>query len=320
MSPPRRSHGLIIKPGKGVVGTFPVPDGTRLDIPQPPTLPEGTIPFHLTPRADGLAVDTTPGAYIQRRWSPRRRRWPEVAAFDDRVQQLEQRQAATAEALVQLRERHQAAEQHDNDELAAWVASDHGPRPLVTAPAIARQIEELEREREAIDTAVRSELDEKLAYVVKHRGRLVSEAAKARAEAVTRLRAAIGALAEAREEAVAAVTCELWAVEYPGEKADPSAVPMQLVRGGRIIKAIPNYTAQLAMVSLLEALESDAAWLDKVAEVAVDEKQLDPNREAVWETSEEGREALDRRRQRDRKRLEQTMGPRTGWGDPDWRE
>ena len=116
------------------------------------------------------------------------------------------------------------------------------------------------------------------------------------------------------------MTCELWAVEYPGEKAGPSAVPMQQLRGGRIVKAIPNYTNALAMVSLLEALESDAAWLDKVAEVAVDEKQLDPNREAVWETSEEGREALDRRRQRDRKRLEQTMGPRTGWGDPDWRE
>ena len=93
-----------------------------------------------------------------------------------------------------------------------------------------------------------------------------------------------------------------------------------MLRGGRIIKAIPGYTAQLAMVHVLEALESDVQWLDKVAEATVEEREIDPNKQAIWETSEEGREALDRRRQRDRKRLEHTMGPRTGWGDPDWHE
>ena len=255
----RSSRGLIIKPGKGVVGTFPVPPGTSTDNQPPPTLPPGTVPFHLTPRPDGLAVDTTPGAYVQRRWSPRRRRWPEVAAFDDRVRQLEQRQAGTSESLVALREQHQTAESHDRDQLAGWVASEPGPRPLPTAPAIAEQITELEREREAIEIAVRSELDQKLAYVERHRHRLVADAAKARGEAVARFRAAIGLMAEAREEAVGAVQCELWATQYPGEGADPSSMPLAMVRGGRIVKAIPNYNSQLAAVSLLEALEADAS-------------------------------------------------------------
>ena len=307
------SRGLIIRPGKGVVNTFPVPEGTRLDIPPAPTLPPGTVPFHLTPRPDGLAVDTSPGAYLRRRWSPRRRRWPAVSAFDDRVRQLEQRHAGTAENLVMLREQHQAAEARDRDELAAWIATEHGPRPVATAPALAEQIVELEREREAIDTAVRSELDQKLAYVEKHRGRLVSEAAKARAEMVERFRTAIGALAEAREEAVAAVQCELWAVEYPGEKADPSAMPLQLVRGGRVVKAIPNYVNALAMVSMVEALQSDAEWLDGVAAARIEEGELDPAREAIWEQSEEGQAALNRRRKRDRERVLGGMGPRTGW-------
>ena len=311
----RSSRGLVIKPGKGVVGTFPVPPGTQTDNYPPPPVPPGTVPFHLTPRPDGLAVDTTPGAYVQRRWSPRRRRWPEVAAFDDRVGQLEQRQAGTSESLAALREQHQTAEQQDRDALALWVAQEDGPRPLASAPAIAEQIAELEREREAIEIAVRSELDGKLAYVQKHRGRLVAEAAKARAELVERFRDAISAMAEAREEATAAVTTELWATLYPDEGADPSAQPMQMIRGGRVVKAIPGYTAQLAMVSLLDALESDAAWLDQVAEGKAEEGELDPNREAIWEASEEGRDALNRRNKRVRKRLEETMGPRVGWGD-----
>ena len=150
-------------------------------------------------------------------------------------------------------------------------------------------------------------------YVERHRGRLISEAAKARAEAVTRLRAAIGALAEAREEAVAAVTCGALAVEFPGETADPSAIPLQQLRGGRIVKAIPGYTAQLAMISMLEALESDAAWLNQVAKTTVEDKQLDPARSAVWETSPEGQEALNRRRKLDRERALGTMRPDTSW-------
>ena len=122
-------------------------------------------------------------------------------------------------------------------------------------------------------------------------------------------------MAEAREEVVGLVQAEVWSVEYPGEKADPSAMALQMVRGGLVVPTIPSYRSSLAMVSVLETLEADAKWLDEVAEKRVEEGELDPNREAIWETSEEGQEALDRRHKRDRERLEETMGPRVGWGD-----
>ncbi len=116
---------------------------------------------------------------------------------------------------------------------------------------------------------------------------------------------------------VASLQTEAWATEYPREAANPSALPLQLVRGGRIVKQIPNYTDQLTAISLLEALEADAAWLDPVMQAKTEESELDPNRDAVWETSPEGQEALNRRRKRDRERLQelQRSGTRAAGND-----
>ena len=132
----RSSKGLIIRPGSGIIATFPVPPGSKTDNHPPPELPPGTVPFHLTPRPAGLAVDIQPGQYVQCRWSPRRRRWPEVAAFDDRVQQLEQRQAGQPKPS-RLRETHTAAEAHEETSsqpgLRQSMASGR-PRPRPPSP------------------------------------------------------------------------------------------------------------------------------------------------------------------------------------------
>ncbi len=63
-------------------------------------------------------------------------------------------------------------------------------------------------------------LDEKTRYVLRNRGRLRGEAAKARHEAAERLQRKISDLEEARADAVAAVEAEQWAAKYPGPDAD----------------------------------------------------------------------------------------------------
>jgi hypothetical protein len=67
---------------------------------------------------------------VQRRFSPRRLRWQQVAEFDERVAERGQRSARTGEELTSLRERHRLAVQADQEALAAWQADDvRGPRP-----------------------------------------------------------------------------------------------------------------------------------------------------------------------------------------------
>ena len=83
------TRGMLVRGGK-VVATVSLPPGTRDATLPPPRTPEGTTPHHMTPRPDGLSVDTSLEAYGQRRWSPTRwhpfkTKWSSVAVFDERV-------------------------------------------------------------------------------------------------------------------------------------------------------------------------------------------------------------------------------------------
>ena len=80
-----KTRALLVQAGKGVVGTFDLPAGTKSESPPRPYVPPDVVPLHETPRPDGLAVDTAVGGYALRRVSLFRNRWPEVLAFDERV-------------------------------------------------------------------------------------------------------------------------------------------------------------------------------------------------------------------------------------------
>ena len=59
-------------------------------------------------------------ANVWKRLSPARNRWPEIAAFDERVAELLQRQAEKASELRDLRDREIGAPAADADRLATW--------------------------------------------------------------------------------------------------------------------------------------------------------------------------------------------------------
>ena len=315
------NRGVVIQGGK-VVDRFPLPPGTKDTTLPPPRLPEGTIPHHLTPRPDGLAADGTPESYGRKgwspsRWNPFRKRFAEVAEFDERASRLEGKQADTTGQLVALREQLGAVQEEDRQTLAVWVEDPAGSvRPLPVAPKIEQTISELEHEQAALTVALHRALDAKTEYVVSHRGRLVREAARARHEAVRALETAIDAVDAARAEAVLTVEVERWAQEYPAAEANPASLRLSLIRGGRILKAVPEITNPLAAQLVLLILRRDAGWLDNLL---ADQQQNDeePNirSEAVWESSVEGNAALNAEKRRIREGLAPRNVSRAGWDE-----
>ena len=313
------SRGLLIRRGlrvNTVMGSLALPPGTKdATLPRPP-LPEGVVPLHATLRADGLAVDRSIEAAVFRRWSPfRRDRWPEVHEFDARVGRLEERHTDMNEQLVALREQLRVAETADRDALAAWLEDSSGTRPLPAAPGIEQRIGELEHERDAIETAMVNAGIAKAEYVAKHRGRLQQEAAKARKASVQKLAEAIDALEQARAAVVEDVRDERWASAFPGPDADAGNLRLAMVRGGRVVKAIPE-VGQLAAERVFATLRADSAWLDEVAaphEQAAGEP--DPHHEAIWEQTDEGRRANYLADRRVRQGLTPRNLHRAGWED-----
>jgi hypothetical protein len=279
-----------------VRGAVPLPEGTRLEVPPRPELPPDTVPAHETPRPDGLAADTSVASYVFKRWTPFKRRWPEVIAFDERVVELEQKQAGVNAELSESREQLPQIEQNDRDALAAWVADPSGcDRPLPAAPAVRERITELEAEREATELAARKVLDEKTRYVDRHRVRLRKEAAKERRKAVKQLQAAIAAVDQAREGVVDCVRAEVWAKEFPGPDADAGSLALQMVRGGRLVKAIPGYQGQLVAQQLTEAMRGDCDWLDSVVADELEDGEVDPDKQAIWLDAPESRPVIARK-------------------------
>jgi hypothetical protein len=82
-----------------------------------------------------------------------------------------------------------------------------------------------------------------------------------RALAVAKLREAIRAVEQAREEAIAALGIEQWAKVFPHEDAGAGHLRLNLLKGGRLSKAMPNVTTITVATSVLQWLLDDAAWL-----------------------------------------------------------
>jgi len=200
--------------------------------------------------------------------------------------------------------------------LATWVAEPHGDRPSPLAPGIEPRIADLAAERDALTTAVERVLDEKERYVTKHRGRLTREAEKACARAVERLAQAISAVEEARAEAVDCVAAQRWAAEFPGERADAGSLRLEHMRGGRLSSALPDFKGLAVSVQVIEWLRDDSRWL---ATVLGDEQrqrdEVDPHHEAIWESSPEGRKAINLANQRIAEQTAPRNVGKAGWGD-----
>jgi hypothetical protein len=211
--------------------------------------------------ADLVAVETN----VWKRLSPTRNRWPEIAEFDQRVAELEMRQAAKADELRELRDLEIAAPAADADRLATWqLDGEQGPRPEPDLPTIREQIQQRQEEREALTRATERVLQEKAEFVAKHRARLVKDADGHADEAHGRYLELVAELAEARAELAAARRATIFARLYPGEQAGQE--PPDTLCGGRAqpLRAM-GLGGNVAPGRVLDALKADADWLREAA-------------------------------------------------------
>jgi len=256
----------------------------------------------------GLPADlVATEANVWKRLTAGRNRWPEIAAFDERVAELEQRQAAVADELRELRDRELAAPATDAERLAAWhLEAEKGPRPEPELPAVKERIEQRQADWEAFTRATQQVLDEKAGFVAKHRGRLVTEADDQTAEAHRRYLDLIDQAAEARQDLFLKRRAAVWARLYPSQESAFDVA--DTFAGGRAkpLKAM-GVGALVAAERVLDALKADADWLREAAtaEQRFAMEGRDPRQppSTVWDQTDEGQQWQRDERQRALDRL-----------------
>jgi len=240
--------------------------------------------------------------------SPRRNRWPEVARFDERVAELQQRQTKITEELTELRERLRLAPAADRDALADWLATgEKGARPEASTLKIEEEIATLEADFDGFTRATEAVLAEKATHVERHRVKLVREADRSTEAAHRRVVDLIDQLAAAREQLADHRESAIWASVYP-DAAAGSALPRQLLAGGlqRPVAEALGIPGQVRAEGVFQALRADADFIKTAAtrqqrEVINGPASPTPHDEAIWTDTPEGA-ALDRERDRAEKK------------------
>ena len=244
---------------------------------------------------------------IFRRFSPRRSHWPEVAAYDKRAAELQQRAAALNDEISRREEALRAASLADREALAQWQLTDgKRRRPAPTAPTIKQEIETKKADRDAALAACERVYEDKAQFVEKNRKRLVREADRATRDAQARYAEAIEAAEQARGELVDCRAAALWAALFPGELAnqvpDVGAVAANLRKP---VEDALQLKTRLPAVGVFRVLRSDVDILGRVQtrEQALALGAADPQQDAAtWagtpeheaQAQKERQEALER--------------------------
>lgn len=198
-----------------------------------------------------------------RRFSPRRSRWPEVAAFDARVSELDTRRAKLVERVGELQQQIAQAEEGDRQALAEWTV-DPAPkkRPKPTAPGLRAELEEATAEADALGVAVARVLEEKAEYVGQNRKRLISQADAETRKLEERYEAQVGELEATREELVEMRQATIWPACY-GTPAAAETMPTANLAAGLAepVKRTLGIRSQIPAANVFEALRVDARVL-----------------------------------------------------------
>jgi hypothetical protein len=230
---------------------------------------------------------------VWRRLSPARNRWPEIAAFDERVAELEMRQTEKAAELRELRDREIAAPAADADRLATWqLDGEKGPRPDPELSAIKEQIRDRQEEVDALTRATTRVLADKVEFWEKHRPRLEKDADGHVDEKHRRYLDLVDQLADVREDLYVARRTAVLARLYPSEQA--GAEPPDTLAGGRKrpLEAM-GLSGPVGAERVFDALRADADWLreaatpEQSAAIAGRDPREPPN--TVWDETDEGR-------------------------------
>jgi hypothetical protein len=232
-----------------------------------------------------------------RRLSPRRNRWPELAALDAAAFELEARKGASIARAQALRDALNRAPQTDAEAFAAWELNGRqGPRPESAIEGLEREVRQVDAEIAGLDIAFSQALAQKVAFVEKHRRRLVADAEKEAAAAHARLVGLVDEIEQAREELAELRATSVWASLYPHEQAGRE--PRMTMVGGGLTAAFPKEFGighQVEYRRLLETVRKDADWLLDAA-ATNEQRALLENRDprqrpgVVWEQSPEAQQ------------------------------
>ena len=230
-----------------------------------------------------------------RRLSPRRNRWPELVELDQRVGELEQRHAAATERRREVTAQLANAPLLDADRRGAWeLAGRKGAEPLSTIPALEKSAAALEAEAAGLLAAVDRVLEQRQAFIEKHRERLAADAEQAANAKHAELSARIDEAERAREELTELRESVLWARCYGTELAGRHPT-WRLFAGGlaRPVRDTLGIDVQLEYRRLLDAVRADANWLlsAATAEQRAALEGRDPRTPpgTVWEDTDEGK-------------------------------
>lgn len=258
-----------------------------------PTRP-GSIPF------DGLDRDPFPpreqlANFERRGWlgvAPRRSAWPELEQIDSRIADLQTRHAETQERVRSLTEQRANAPLADANALAEWeMTGRKGAKPKPVTDTLNVQIADAERDRDGLERAVDLALEEKAAYVARHRERLVTVAGQQAAAAHTRMLELVNELEQARNTLVELRSAEVWAALFPDAAAAGSPQTGLIARGlAEPMKALGlNPPLQIPAERVIELLRRDADVLLTAAtpeqRAAIDGGTPDRANGAVWANS-----------------------------------
>jgi hypothetical protein len=252
----------------------------------------------------------------RRRFSPRKNRWAEVRAFDDRVAEYERRRAEISARLDPLQHQLALADQTDADALADWIANDErGEKPESVKPRLEKEISELHREDAGLVRAASVELERKAEYIETHRRRLTTLAhervKRAHADLVERL----DGLPSAREELVLAREAELWASTFGSEGANQMPQLSHLAGGDAKVGKKLGLSSVTPVERLYEALRADAEWLTDAisAEQSKALGDQDETASAVWVDTDEGQAWRRQQAAEAAERIRRAQQPGTRW-------
>ena len=243
------------------------------------------------------------------RLSPRHRnRWPKLAAIDERVNELDQRQAAIGAEFATAHEQRASAEQRHADQLAAWFQNEQpGERPGSDATELDERIADLKAEHDAIDRLRATVLAEKIEYVKRNRKSLARTAESEAQKARTTYEQQIDELERAREALIDARATEVWARVFPSETLTATPPTHALVGGPKRLRErwFSGLNSDLQAPSVFGLLRDDAMYLAEV--ISIEQKaaiqgvrpELLRDDGAVWGGSEEDLARQKREKERD---------------------
>jgi hypothetical protein len=247
-----------------------------------------------------------------------RGRWAEVAKYDQRVAELEQRQRDLTAELQRLEQQRASAPAQHANALAAWEEDDRrGPRPESDLAVIELGITAARDEFEGLTVAVQRVLDEKRKTIERHRQRLVDDAQRELHEAHQRLATAIDVAEQARSELAEARSTLTWAQVFPDPVATRNFPRVRTLCGG-LVAPLQRTLGQALSIDVhraFDALRADADWVatavspeQRAVLARSEDQQADLRRGAVWRQSPEGVAAERAEQQRRREEHLQVWG------------